>query len=352
MKKTTLLSLQVLLVFTACSCIIGGLTSQPHPEASDPDQLPSDFELWAQGKLPTIQLTSGQESLTNFREQFQIQISGADENGAAFNGYQEYLIEMDRATDHTRELETIQVPSRYLSGVREWVVADGFTYLVRDANQGGRVCEKNENPADTSHISPVHVTRVLQTITPGELLERNVWVQDVLADAYEIESAGFLFVIQLNTISGTVWIAQQPTYFIKAEGAVEGVFEFESTRYSGGATFNYEIKDFDQVQVQLPALCAHPPEEMIPLPSNAAEVQAYPQMITFSSPDPVDQVMSFYLAELVSQGWQVERQMSDAFEHIVTARITTPQDIQISAEVKIIDMGAGSYVQIAWQAND
>jgi len=347
MKKTTLL-LQILLVLTTYSCIIGCLSTQP--DASGPAELYSDFELWAQGKLPAIQLTSGQENLTNYREQFQMQITGADENGAPFNGYQEYLIEIDRAMDSTRELETIQNPSPYQSGVREWVVADGFTYLVRALHQGGRVCEKNKNPADTSHISDVHVTRILQAITPGELVEKNVRVQDVLADVYEIESLRLLFVRQLNTVSGQVWIAQQPPYFLKAEGAIEGVFEFENTIYNGKATFSYEIKDFNQVQVMLPALCAYPPRDMIPFPANAQKVQDYPGLITFSSPDSVDQVTNFYLAELVSQGWQVEGPMSDEFEHIVKASITTSQDIQISVEVKIIAMSAGSHVQIEWQA--
>ena len=350
MKKTTQYLLQVFLVFTTCSCLIGGISTQPDSDDGDSDQLPSDFELWAQGKLPRIQLPSGQESLTNYREQFSIQINGEDDNGNSFTGFQEYLIEKDIAADKSRELETIQTPSRYLSGVREWVVADGYTYLVREMSAGGRDCEKNENPTDTSHYSDVHVTRILQSITPGELIEENVQVQGVLADVYEIEDLVLLFARQQNSVSGKVWISQHPAYFLKAEGVVEGVFEFENIHYNGEASFSYEIMDFDQVDIQLPVLCAYPPEEMIPMPANAQDMQAYPNLITFSSPEPVDSVISFYLSELVLQGWQIDEQLSNAFEQVIKAQTTSQQGIQLTVDVKIIAMPAGSNVQIAWQA--
>jgi hypothetical protein len=322
---------------------------QPKSDGSDLEQLPSDFELWAQGKLPHLQLTSGQENLTNYREQFSIQINGDDDNGNSFTGFQEYLIENDRVSDKSHELETIQVPSRYLSGVREWVVEDGFTYMVREMTEGGRDCEKSENPTDTSHYADVHVTRILQSISPGELIEENVQVQGVLADVYEIEDLALLFVRQLDSVGGKVWISQQPTYFLKAEGVVEGVFEFENTRYSGEASFSYEIKDFNQVDVQLPPLCAYPPEDMIPMPKNAQDVQEFPNLITFSSPESVENVMSFYLGELALQGWLVEEPISNHFEQIIRAQITSQQGIQLTIEVKLIAMPSGSNVQVAWQ---
>jgi hypothetical protein len=337
-------------VLATCSCLLGGASTAPDSAVSDQDQIPSDFELWAQGKSSRIMLTSGQESLTNFREQFSIQIRGEDDDGNSFTGSQEYLIENDRISEKSRELETIQIPSRYLSGVREWVVADGFTYLVQEMSEGGRDCDKNENPTDTSHYSDVHVTRILQSITPGDPIEENMRVQDVLADVYEIEDLGLLFVRQLDSVIGKVWISQQPTYFLKAEGVIEGVFEFENILYNGEASFSYEIKDFDQVEVQLPALCAYPPEDMIPMPTNAQDVQEFPNLFTFSSPDPVDNVLCFYLDELVLLGWQVEEPISNHFEQIIKAQITSPQNIQLLVEVKIIDMPNGSRVQISWQA--
>ena len=79
------------------------------------------------------------------------------------------------------------MPNKYLSGVNEYAQYEGFDYLVRDALQGGRVCEKNEIPEDTSHISDVHVIQTLLDITPGVKLEENVEVNGVLADVYEIE---------------------------------------------------------------------------------------------------------------------------------------------------------------------
>jgi hypothetical protein len=350
MKKTTLLWLQVTLVITSISCLITGQTSQTGSDASDPDQIPSDFELFEEGISYGIRLDSGRESLTNYREAFQIQIAGQYDSGTTIDGFQEYLREIDNSRDASREIETIQMPSQYLSGVREWVQYDGYNYLVRDAQQGGRTCEKNEIPEDSSHISDVHIFQTLQTIKPGELLEENVQVNGVLADVYEIEDLDLLLARELDDISGKVWIAQQPAYFLKAEGIVEGVLEFENTLYTGNATFSYEIKDFGQVQIQLPALCAYPPEEMIPLPPNATEVVDFPEMITFSTPDPVEQVRTFYLDELVSQGWQVVEEPDNEFEQVLQINILTQQGIQIDAEVEIIAMAEGSYVRISWQS--
>jgi hypothetical protein len=351
MKKTALLLLQVFLVFISCSCLIGNLVNQPQPDSTSPDQLPSDFDLWAQGIMPSIRLESGQENLTNYREEFHIQISGEDETGASVEAFHDYLIEIDKAADTQHEIENMQTPSEYLTGVYEWVTMDGATYYVHDeVFLGGRICEKEELPADTSHFSDVHVTRQLQDITPGELLEKDVRVNDVLADVYEIKDLSLLFLRTLNKVSGKVWIAQQPAYFLKAEGEIEGVFEFENRLYTSNATFTYEIKDFDQVSVQLPALCAYPPEEMIPLPANATEVQKSPPYIFFSSPDPWDQVTSFYTNGLTSQGWQVTEGSSYGFKQVLQASITTQQGIQIQTEIKISDMPDGSRVQITWQA--
>lgn len=352
MKKTTLLLLQVFLIFTACSCLIGDLASQLRPDTSSPDPEPSDFDLWARGIPIGIQIDCGKESLTNFSEQFDIQITATHENGAPFNGSLEYLMEIDRANETRYEIETVQIPSDYLSGVREYVVTDGYTYRVHDVPWGeGRTCDKEELPADTSHYADEHVIRILQTITPGELIEENVLLNDMLADVYEIEDLSLLFARELSSVNGKVWIAQRPVYFLQAEGTVEGIFEFENNLYNGNATFHYEIKGFNQVQVQLPALCANPPEDMIPRPANARDEIHYMNSFTFSSNDTLDQLMSFYLEELVSQGWQVEEGPGDVHEQVLQASITTQQGIQIWAEVKIIKMGGDySQVKISYQA--
>jgi hypothetical protein len=351
MKKSALFLLQVFLIFLSCSCLIGNLVNPSQPDSTNPDEVPSDFDLWAKGIYPSIQLESGQENLTNYREEFHIQFTGNDETGTPVDISHEYLIEVDKAANAQHETENMQTPSQYVSGVFEWVVSDGFTYYVHDETfLGGRICEKEALPADTSHFSAFHVTRQLQSITPGELLEKDVRVNNVLADVYEIKDVSLLFARTLTKVSGKVWIAQQPTYFLKAEGEVEGVLDFENYLYNGNATFTYEIKDFDQVSVQLPVLCAYPPDEMIPVPENATDIQRYVPYIILSSPDPWEQVTSFYTNELTAQGWQVTEGSSYGFKQVLQASITTQQGIQILIEIKISEMTDGSRVQIAWQA--
>ncbi|HEY62753.1 MAG TPA: hypothetical protein G4N95_08900 [Anaerolineae bacterium] len=319
-------------------------------DASNATPSPSQFDNMTQGISIGILLDSGKESISNYREEFHFQLNGEDETGAAYNGSQDYLIEVDKTADSQHEIETIQSPSRYLSGIHEYAKADGFFYIVRDEYQGGRICEKRELPADTSHYADFSVIRTILTITPGELLEKNMRVNGVLADVYEIKDISLLTVRELNKVSGKVWIAQEPAYFLKAEGEIEGVVEFENRYYKGNGTFTYEMKDFDQVEVQLPALCAYPPEEMIPLPPNATEIRNEPPRIHFSSPDSADQVQIYYLNELASQGWEILEVPPNEFEKVVQARITTQQDIEILLEIKIHSMVDYSKVNIHWQA--
>jgi hypothetical protein len=345
-----LLSFQIFLIFFSCGCILGSLANRLQPAISSVTPSPSGFDYMTQGISIGIPLDSGKESLSNYREEFHFQLNGEDETSAVYSGSQDYLIEVDKTADSQHEIETIQSPSRYLSGVREYAKADGFSYSVRDEYQGGRICEKRELPADTSHYSDFSVIRIILSITPGELLEKNVRVNGVLADVYEIKDISLLFIRELNKINGKVWIAQEPAYFLKAEGEIEGVLEFENRYYEGNGTFTYEMKDFDQVEVQLPVLCAYPPEEMIPLPPNATETQDRPPRISFSSPDSADQVQRYYLNELASQGWEILEIPPSEFGKVIQAKIITQQNIEILLEIKIHSMVDYSKVNIHWQA--
>ncbi len=194
------------------------LYCQLQPDTSSSDQVLSDFEVWSRGITTGIKIGSGQENLSNFREYIEIDLTGTDENGVPVHGFQESLREIDRSTDNLRELQTLDTPGQFINGTMEWAEMDGFKYLVRELSQRGRVCEKEEIPEDTSHFSDEYVIRMLNTITPGDLIESNVLVNGVLADVYEIENIVMLFVREMNTVNGKVWIAQQPQYFLKSSG--------------------------------------------------------------------------------------------------------------------------------------
>ena len=203
---------------------------------------------------------------------------------------QRYLIEVDKPNEARHETEDRQVPNIYLAGINEWATLDGFDYYVHDSSQGGRICEKSPTPEDTSHYSEDHATRTLVSITPGELLEKGVSVNGVLADVYEIKNVSLLFARQLDQVKGKVWIARQPRYFLKGEGEVEGKLEWENEIYQSSGTFRFELFDFERVTVQLPVLCTNPPEEIIPIPANATDIQKIPGHIYFSSPEDWNQV--------------------------------------------------------------
>jgi hypothetical protein len=348
-RKTGLFLLQAFLVLGSISCLVGSLGNQSQADENIPDQATDGFAIWDQDHTYSIPISTGREALNNYRENFRFQVTGKADQGASISVDQRFLIEVDKLKDARHEAEDRQVPNTYLTGFNEWITLDGFDYYVHDSTQGGQICEKSPTPEDTSHYSEDHVTRTLVSIAPGELLEKEVTVWGVLADVYEIKDVRLLFARQLDQVSGKVWIARQPRFFLKGEGEVSGEFEWENETYASSGTFRFELFDFDRVTVQLPVLCTHPPEETIPIPANAAGIEKNPGHIYFSSPDDWDLVKDYYLNELNKQGWNVEEVPASAFEQILQASMTTPQGIEIQIKVRLLAMPEGSQVQIAWQ---
>lgn len=348
MRRISLIFLLCFFILLSCACLIGSQNTEPQTSSDQPS---SSFDLLAQGKPIYILRDEGKEALQNYREQFRIDVSGVNEAGDTTSGFQEYLVEFDKPADLRREISTMQTPNEYMNGTSEYVVTTGLIYHVGDAIKGGMICTKEEVSAETqSHISD-YAIRPLLSITPGKLLEKNVRVNEVLADVYAIDDIGLLLFRKITNIDAKVWIAQKPAFLLKAEGTVEGEVEWDNRTYTGKADFTYEVLDFDQVKIQLPPLCAHPPEEMIPVPANATDIRNNPPMLNFNSPDTAGQVKSFYLKELAAQGWQVSEDPASNFGYLLQASITSPQGVQILLQIRIHQMGAGgSAVDIEWQA--
>ncbi|OGN93768.1 MAG: hypothetical protein A2Z71_01690 [Chloroflexi bacterium RBG_13_50_21] len=347
MRKNPLALLLCFFILISGACLIGSQNTEPQTSS---DQLPSAFDMLAQGTPIYILRDEGKENLRNYREQFRIEITGVNEAGDTANGFQEYLVEMDKPADLRREISTMLTPNDYMNGTLEYVVSTGLIYHVGDAFSGGRICTREEVSAETqSHISD-YVIRPLTSITPGNLLEKDVLVNNVTADVYEIDEIGLLTFRNITNINAKVWIARKPAFLLKAEGTVEGQVEWDNRIYTGQAKFTYEVKDFDQVKIELPPLCAHPPEEMIPVPANATDIRSNPPRLNFYSSDTADQVKSFYLKELAAQGWVVSEIPSDGFGDLMQASITSPQGLQILLRIRIHPMGGGgSSVDIDWQ---
>ncbi len=351
MKRKTMLFSLIFLAFAACGCKFISIASLFQDDVSDSYDFPSDFELWSQGKLESLQLTAGQENLDNFREKFQIQLTGQDENRISVTGSQEYLIEIEKKRERLHEIDTIIFPGEYLNGKNEWAVYDDNYYYVSDAYWGGRKCEITQ-PEDTSHYSDVTTTRMLRAITPGEILEENILINGIMTDVYSIDNLEFFFVNEITNIEGKVWISRDPTFFVKAEGTFSGSLEFDYTFYSGEAAFSYEVYDFDQVKVQPPTLCSYLPKDFIPIPKNAKDIKDFGGMFSYSISESADQVLEFYTSELYSLGWQVDEPTYEQWQDVMKARITTPEGIQFTIEMKISTMADGSNVSVYWQAEE
>lgn len=347
MKKTTLILFQLSLILILSGCLVGVPANPPAPVAGSPAQPSSEFDAWAKGALPEIGINVGKKTLTNYREQSRVQFTGKDEKGVPLEALLEYLVEVDQVRGARREVQTIQTPDSYINGTDETVVVDGFMYSIRKGLNGDLVCEKEAIPADIDKM--VFHMDILQAIAPGKLLDQKVLLEGIVADSYDIKNIHIAFGSDPKNIRGKVWIARDPTYFLKAEGTLDGSFRFDNRLANGSASFLYEVKDQNQVKIQVPALCANPPADLIPMPSSATEVDKSDAMLTFSSPENRDPLRLFYLNEFTARGWKVEALPPDSYPLALRASITTPQAIRISAEVQINAMSDSSYVVITWR---
>jgi hypothetical protein len=349
MKKAPLFVLQLVLIVVSSGCLFGGILGKPaSPAPEAPPQAYSPFTALREGNLSEIPLDAGKENLSNYREAFEIQFTGADESGAPVKAFQQYLVELDSAQNMRREVETVQSPDPYANGTQEVVIVAGTSYRVRADNNAGRVCEKEEVGTEILRGASFH-TGVVSAVIPGKLLEANTQVNGIPADIYELKEVRLIFRNELKTIDGKVWIARGTPYFLKVEAALEGGFWFDTTHLIGSATLRDEVKDQNQVSIQLPTLCAHPPTDLIPIPANASEVSQSPGFVTFSSAEEPEPFKANYTRELTARGWQVEALPAESYPLALRAIITTPQAIQISLEVQINAMSNGSYVVVTWK---
>ena len=346
MNKKRILLFQVLLIAISWGCMSGPLVARPSPAVAIPDQPPSDFAEWEAGNIQKIQLNSGQEILSNYREQFRIEFTGKEAAGAPFDAFQEYLVEVDRSQAARREVETIQSPDPYLNGSHEMVFTPDDTYTVTNRIDGP-VCQKLSTQTDSAQIT-AHLD-IIQAIAPGKLIKQQVEWNGILADVYDIQDVQLMLKNNLKKVSGKVWIAHDVHYFLKAEGTLEGEFWFEDLVASGSAVFSYEVKDLGQVQIQPPALCTHPTVDLIPLPADATEVNQSDFSVSFSSPQTLDQLKLFFANELTARGWKVEMLSADAYPKALTATTTTVQNLEVYAEIQINAMSEGSFAVITWQ---
>lgn len=340
---TGLLTLAVLML--ACSWTAQSAPSGPPPTPPPPNTA-ADFELWAEGKIPAVSIDAGKEQLANYHEVFSMQFNGQDTQGQSIQAGLDYQVAVDRVNHRQSEKETTVHPDKYWTGSQETMSDGKQFYRISPAYPSGIQC--SVEPAPSPELGTViNHTQMIVTITPGKRLAENVMVSGLAADVYEIKSVRLSMGKDPDQISGKVWIARDKKFFVKAEGQLNASLDYENKSYRGPAHWQYEVKDLNQTQVEVPTLCALDPAKKVPLPQDAREVTNGSNRLNYSSAVQAADLRAFYLQELPSQGWTLAGQKDENPPYYLQAT-RREAGLTFLLEISINAMSEGSYVTATW----
>ena len=115
---------------------------------------------------------------------------------------------------------------------------------------------------------------------------------------------------QYNTLGWTdakseAWIAQTGNFVVKNvfEATGTGNFMGMGDNVKGVIKWTYELKSVNQpIVIEPPANCGGAPDD-IPIMADAVDESSFGEMTTYTSPSPLDVVVTFYKAEMTARGW-------------------------------------------------
>jgi len=115
---------------------------------------------------------------------------------------------------------------------------------------------------------------------------------------------------QYNTLGWTdakseAWIAQSGNYVVKNvfEATGSGNFMGMGDNVKGVIRWTYELKSVNQpIVIEPPANCGGAPDD-IPIMADAVDESSFGDMTTYTSPSPLDVVVTFYKTEMAARGW-------------------------------------------------
>lgn len=308
---------------------------QAQPTAALPTQETVATAAAEEADLSLDSVTEGLEQLQSYKSRYTIRFTGKDSQGQAVD----YSWEM--AEEFTLEPPAQHVVSksaRSIAGQQtedaqfEFIRIGETTYLISQEADGTEQCvamSSSETTPPEQSLSPdmwggVSDAKYVNTET----------VNGIRAKHYAWKEGSFV-VFGWGSGKGETWVAEDGGFVVKQviEGTGKGFLLADDTQ-EGTTRLEYEVTDADaSFDIVAPENCETPSTD-IPAMADAVEKMSFGEMLSYRSPSPFADVLSFYKTEMPAAGWQ---ESGDALQQEGFAQLTYTKDTRTATIMLSLD---------------
>jgi hypothetical protein len=259
-------------------------------------------------RLNLSSVATGLATLKSYKAHLVLKFAGKDADGQAVEQVMDMVQESIAEPRAQRILvtsETIQGPSGQ-DGSFEIITLEGMNYIVF-AEQGGEpMCMSASADESEDFEEGMLSPESIGGIQDGEYVKTET-VNGIQSKRYKWkESTGGLTQMGFASSQGEVWVAVDGGYVVKyiATATGKGTVWGTEGKEEGTVTIEYNLMDVNtSFKIEAPASCATPATD-IPIMPDAQDKAMMGDMITYSTPSPFADVVTFYNDEMPKAGWE------------------------------------------------
>lgn len=260
----------------------------------------------AEQDLNLSNVTEGLGTLNSYKSVYSLKFAGQDAQGQPVEG------SLESREEFTKEprAQRIAITSTGLSseqaaqsGTFEVITIGDTGYMITQDTDGKTSCISMSSSEDTQLGQGLFSPDVLGGVSGAKYVNTET-VNGVKAKHYAWKEGG-LAGLGFTSGQGEVWVATDGNYVVKytAEATGKTVW-FGTGEEEGTITVDYNLTEVNgSFQIEPPSDCAGPATD-IPVMADAQDKTAFGEMISYSSPSALADVVTFYSAEMPNNGWQ------------------------------------------------
>lgn len=272
------------------------------PKAASPTATSAQPETVSAGTFNLKDLAAGIKGLNSYKAVLQMNFDGTS-NGAVTKASQRFELGVDRAAGMRILNESHEDGDGSVNGPYTATIGN----LVYLQNTPDESCDA-AIAADPS--APVFEPVAMLPAVSGGVEAGSESVDGVPAKVYSFDAKA-LKAGKGATASGKVWIADPGGWVLKYELTLNAGPDIFSEGITGKQSWAYSLSNVNKAVVELAAAC---PAALsgLPVPKDAINLQSTPGMITYTTPQSVEALGTFYIEQLKSAGWLTQGELPEA----------------------------------------
>ena len=300
-----------MVVVASCVLAIGGCSSSPDSsepntstgpsgantaDSATPSPQPDDAAAFGPGPFDLVDPAVGLDVLSGYTATVTITFAGT-RDGQPLQWSQTSVLNSNK--EARARFLTVQAPDA--------AAPMGFTGRLGDAlytvEPGGACAASTVEASDESGATNSELLEpaLLLSGVIGADSAGSDTIDGVTVDHYTFDERA-LGAVDPATIKGELWVATTGGHLMRYTMVSEGALFALGAGVDGTLTMDYALTDINQpLSAVLPADC--PPMIDVPLLSDAADIDAHPGFLGYSTATSPQEALKFYQQELPSLGW-------------------------------------------------